>query len=411
MGLVDARRVTMETTQQYKDKMVSPFTRFLKGGPTWVTYYSVSNDESTVSMGTQQIRAIIGEDCPILRNKINNFVIYGFKQLNPSLDYGEYGYTTDITSECTVLPETIVPKVNDLFTVDILGTVYLFKVNKTNMNIIESNTYYNIEYELYKTEWNESDIKISEEYRFIYDNIGTESKTIILSESHDKIERINKLIVNISKYYIESFYKPRINSFVYDSDKNISLYNKYLNHFIIKYQLFSTYDYPISIVQEVDMERRFNYNYDHSIYGVIESRNVSNLKVNKTITMPIYRRHSILNAYKTRFMHLEISDLQADEFYNLVRGELYDRLTGKENAGSMDKLEEIIFNYLTNANESIIPEVFMQFLEGYTIYDVSFTDYIYIPLIIVILRNTIEYYTKYKGDTKSQLSKAGMSSI
>lgn len=411
MGLVDAKRIVTDAVEQYRDKMVSPFSRFLRGAPTFCTYFSQSKVESTASMGTQQVNAIIGANSPLRYNKIDDMVLYQFKQLNPNIDYAETGYQSDIISDCTILPETIIPVPNDLFIVGYLGKSYLFKVNKVNINIIESNNFYSIEYELYKTDWDMKDINVVDDFKFIYDNIGTDSKTILHCDTFTHIQDIEKIISKFRKYYIELFYKRYLNSFLYNAEDSI-YYNKYITYFITKHELLTTFDDPIKLTMEVDMGRNFNRLYDKSIYNVITTRDITQLIYNDCIIGSINKPHSVMNMYKGNYKSLELSELELPDSFIYV-GCISKNLINcirddNSDINTLCTLDKVIYEYIKLSE--IISKETISVLDGYMCED-TFNDYCNIPIILYILKRNIELKKNYLSDTKDSLNRGGLGSI
>ena len=135
--------------EDYLKKATIDYSRFFDGRSTFVTYYSRNNISSLYENTLDSAVEIIGSHSPIKYNKIENFVLYQFPNLDLNIDESDMGLITEIDGEAIVPPDTnIEPLVDDYFYLDGLPEKFLFRVNKVSPDKISGNQFYKIEFHL-----------------------------------------------------------------------------------------------------------------------------------------------------------------------------------------------------------------------------------------------------------------------
>ena len=103
---------------EFENRLNSQVTRFLDKNPTFVTYYHVNVNESTVDEGFRDIEAILSHRSPLRFQKIINFPLYGIEAIVLNLSDNEQGLDTNFEGEAIILPNTIKPLQNDFFIIN-----------------------------------------------------------------------------------------------------------------------------------------------------------------------------------------------------------------------------------------------------------------------------------------------------
>lgn len=416
------RNISNNAAKLHNDRMFSPHSRFLEGGPTFITYYKNSTEESTSSMGTNTVYAEIGKNSPFRRRKINGMVVYKFMQLTHSLQYTEEtGYEANIDSTCLFLPETVIPVAGDMFTVEYMSDVLIFRVDDAQPGIVDSNSYIEVSYSLYRSD-KESLAELEETVvatdELIFDNIGTEFKSVISTEDYNNAYDLEQLYKRLLGYYKDEFYLNHINCIV-DTHSETRLYNKYLVEFFKRHKLFEEADYMIILTEEVEKEKNFRRVYDNSIYGVIKSRNYKDLKYNHCVlSTNTYYNFSILNTYKKKYYSMELTELFKDTGVDIsmdtIPKELYNAIISEpiDPEFSLDtdiSINSIIYSFIKN-KDYVIGRKEIEYLRDIYLDENNYM-YSLFPLILYIVRYSFNFYINYKHNIKNMLNQGGIDNV
>ena len=192
-----------------KDKINNPYYKFSDKKPTKVTYYTQNVEKYTLDEASGLYEAHLGSKSPFKFNKIKDFVLYGIDRINVEYDVGEFGAESNpITGNCILLPNTIVPKDGDFFSISYVKENLLFKVNSISPDTLDNGAnIYSIEYALEKVDMMDTiESQVAKTYRFIVDNIGTEFKAIIQDCDYDLINNLEALVDNLIIKFTNIFF-------------------------------------------------------------------------------------------------------------------------------------------------------------------------------------------------------------
>ena len=103
-----------------QSRMDNPYYVFSGKSGTPVTYYNINIKKSTLDQGTRNTYDRIGENSPLRFNKINNFQLYGIDKIQLDYNVGEFGVESPVEGEAFILPNTIIPCVDDMFLINYL---------------------------------------------------------------------------------------------------------------------------------------------------------------------------------------------------------------------------------------------------------------------------------------------------
>ena len=274
--IIDEKKMVEENIFQYESKLKSPLSRFLDSTPTFVNFYHIDFDESTVDEGFKDVASILGYRSPFKYKKIENFPLYGIEQMVLSLQDTDQGLDSDYSSECSILPGTIKPLANDFFTIPYLKDAYVFRVTEISYDTVMPDNFYKISYKLEYIDQEKIDLlekQTEENYDCVLENIGTEKKCIIEKESVVKIAKLRHMYEDIKSIYLALFYDDRYNVLLGDNGQGRRLYDPYMCEFVNKHELFNSRNNLKSIVltdQFTDPYRRLKY--EKSVYRFIERR-------------------------------------------------------------------------------------------------------------------------------------------
>ena len=126
--IINEQQAVEQNIFLHEQRLKKPTVRMLDSTPTFVTYYSIDNGETTADDGYKDVHAYIGSRSPIRFNKINNFPIYNIDQIVLQLQDNDQGLDSSYEGEATIVAGTIKPNHNDYFKIPTLHGYFLFRV-------------------------------------------------------------------------------------------------------------------------------------------------------------------------------------------------------------------------------------------------------------------------------------------
>lgn len=288
MGYLNiANDMVNNTTNLLDNVLNSKFTTYLQGNgtPMFVTYYNIDDTTSTTDRGNFTIDQALGPNSPLRYNKIENFPVYGLKDLIPSIDELE-GNLLDLTidGEVVILPNTIKPSAYDYIVYHYLDDIIIFTVTSFEFSSIKNNNYYKLSIslkDLHNHEYQDNlDNQTIHNYIAKLDNIGTQDRVILESQINIEINQIQKVRDHLIEYYLDNFYDERYNCLILRNElltKDFSIYDPFLTKFIINNNILDT---PYKFIHLVNFDYRKDVDilYNRSIYKSLETHNCSKLE-------------------------------------------------------------------------------------------------------------------------------------
>lgn len=157
-------------------------------------------------------------------NKIKDFVILCQDALNVTLEKDESKDSLMGEGTAKILPKTIKPVVNDHFIMMTLDKRNLYRVTDVTKSSIETDSAYEITYQLVEenanntTLINEIEKNVINVYQFIYSHVGTEFRTLFKEDEYLALETLEKMYATIGSIYNECFYNKDKNSYILEYD-------------------------------------------------------------------------------------------------------------------------------------------------------------------------------------------------
>lgn len=395
--LLDEKKMINDNIFLYEERLNSQLSRFLEKSPTFVTYYHINDNESTVDLGFQNIERILGPNSPVRFNEIKDFPIYGIDQIILSLSDELQGVDSSYEGEAIVLPNTITPYPNDMFTVNYLDQTYLFMITEVSYDTIKSNNYYKITFTVKSMDQAHIDYltnQSNDKFHCILDNIGTKEKAIIRSDDLDQLILLNEIYKNIAEYFKLLFFNAKYNSFLFKNADGIKIYDKYMTEFINKFELFNEKkNYSTLMLVNEDKTQSLYLDYHNSVYRAIELCD-KNLLTNYVYSLGYISNHySVFNFYRDRNIRSIILG-NGDAPY--VRNQIIDNIK----------------NSVINVNENVCVNTIVKFFDKKinTVYDLDrdklkdymnfmsydFETFILTPILLYVLKNS---YNKFMSTT------------
>jgi hypothetical protein len=400
--LIDEKRFINDSVFKFEQRMESQYTRFLDKTPTFVTYYNISVNTSTTDSGLFNIEKVLGGTSPLKFNKIEDLPVYGIDGILLGLSEEDEGLTTNFEADGTILPNTVKPYPNDLFTVTYLDKNYLFMVTAIDYDYIKSNNFYKINFMLRSvTEDQIAYLEKQTEQNFtcIFRNIGTTDKCIIETEDYFRIMDLNTVYKKISERYQHTFYSKKYNSFVYHTYNHTMVYDAFLNYFIDSNGVFNEkFNHKTLKLSNEDYYESFEFDYDLSIYNAIENKDTEQMPDSLIYTLkPITYQNSVFHYYRASASAVMFVPLV--ENYDYMPPELFTRIKqGFKDIGD-SVLRDIMVDYfndrITSMKSFNVKE--LKHLSKY--FKADFETYILVPIILFIIRS---YYFGFIQNTQNK---------
>ena len=355
--IIDEKKMVQHNIFQYEEKLKSPMSRFLDTTPTFVTYYHINPDETTVDEGFKDISSIIGFRSPIKYKKIQNFPLYGIEQVIPQIQEMDQGLDTDFNSEAIVLPGTIKPLENDFFMIPYLHDVYLFRVTEITYDNVMPDNFYKLDYKLEYIDQEKVDAlekQANETYTCILDNIGTENKCIIETDTIEKIEKIEKMYDDIATTYLSLFYDDRLNCLLGDLVKGQRLYDPFQTEFVNKHNLFNKKNNlkTLLFTNQIDDNKK-RIKYEKSVYRFMERRDYTKISNFKYVYFQGSTYHET-SFYRWADTTVQILDLYPDD--ENISAEIFSDefvTSVKTNGFTKSRYAELMQRFLRDKDMSI----------------------------------------------------------
>lgn len=272
--IISEERNVNDNVFQYEKKLLSPYLRFVDRTPTYVTYFHIDGNETTVDEGFKDTEELIGPNSSIRFQKIKDLPIYGISQMVMSLDEDDQGLDGSVEGEGIFLPHTIKPFQNDFFIINHLKDSYVFRVSGIEYDNIHPDNFYKINFIL---EAVGNDVikllenQVMQSYDCITENIGTDSQCIIQSEIYTKIKEVKAIYDDIANTYMSIFYSEKYNCILGEKPCSKKLYDPFLIEFANKWELFNDKERLNTYIFAQELQdRRFKLKYERSVWRFIE---------------------------------------------------------------------------------------------------------------------------------------------
>lgn len=319
-----------------KHAVNNPYYMYTDKPPTPVTYYHLDTNLSTLDSGSEIAQNDVGPDSPFWYKRISNMMIYGIDSpISVSLSNEDFGLESDaITGTGFLLPDTIIPNPNDFFVIDYTTKKIVFKINSINPDTLENGkNIYQFEYRSSTVTQEDLNKQVSQDYKLIISNSGTELNTIIKSEVIDWLELLDSTSTNLKQFFINIFYKSRVQTFVYKYAENY-FYDPCMIEFLIKNNILdNTEDGYVYIAHQTPLQALFPFMYKSSFFHCLEIKDIDYLYQYKTV------------GYGKLITHpLSILSTRLEDYYEIN----YDIPEGMHYVNELPTFRDELFEHIKN---------------------------------------------------------------
>lgn len=402
--IMNEEKFFQENVTKYEDKLKSPLNRFIDKTPTFVTYYHIDNENTTVDQGLQNSYGVIHANSSIRFKKINKLPIYGLDAIIPQLSDEEQGLDTNYDGEAVITPSTITPFPNDFFEIPYLkGRKTLFRIKSVDYDSMRPEGYQKIEFRL-ETMDDEKYEQLQKQcsdkdWTCIYKNIGSDSRAVILSDDYERIQKIDKMYWDMADTYVSIYYNQKHNCFLGpDEVSGKFLYDPFMSVFIDKHGLFNRPDgYSAIVLSEQFTDTRRSFKYEKSIYRFIERNDERKISKFNYQLLPgtNYQQSSFYRWMDKEVLVLDIPDLLCVNTENFLFCQSYIEKV-LLNGETFNAYDTFIKKYIQNKINSI-DDIPLDLADEMLFLNVSKESFFFTPIVLYIIQTKMKEFMSQDG--------------
>lgn len=394
--IINEQRMLEENVFKFEQRIKSPLNRFSDKKPTFVNYFHIDNENTTVDEGFNDVENILGDGSPIKYKKISNFPLYGLENILIQLQDTDQGLDGSYNSEAIILPSSLKPLQNDYFTIPYLKDSYVFKITDVSYDNIMPDNYYKIEFIL---EYIDKDKEVQLEkqtiskFNCIFENMGTEEKIFIEDEYVDDLKKIDEMYSDMVELYLNLYYSDRYNC-ILANDGAYKYYDPLMSVFINKNGLFNKKtDLNTIILSEEYTDTKRKYKYEKSFYRYIERRDNDLLTNFKFYTfLGVNNVQTSFNRWDDR--SIKIIDLPSKLNPNVdseIIPEIF-RLAIRDNGYTDNEYKAFLIKFLRNEKMTLsdIPKTLND--ELLIMEDANLESFFYTPAILYAIKSIVKEF-------------------
>ena len=258
---------------------VNQYAKYIDSTPSFATYYSRDVDTSTENPGLGQVKEIVGMESPLRYNKIKNFPLYAIEEVNPDITAdGISGISVEIENTAVILPDTIIPKPDDLFVLNYEENTeknhLLYRITGVDINAIDSNTYYQISYVRTPYDYNILNKRqVVDDYRFIYGNTGSKYENVLLEDKYIEVSKLEQQYDKFINFFLDNYYDERRNMIYFKDGDGKYIFMDEVHEFINNHKLLIESRTFLKNIHLPNMIPSYDYRKDIThFYNVVEGR-------------------------------------------------------------------------------------------------------------------------------------------
>lgn len=402
--IMNEEKFFQENVTKYEDKLKSPLNRFIDKTPTFVTYYHIDNENTTVDQGLQNSYGVIHPNSSIRFKKITKLPIYGLEAIIPQLSDDEQGLDSNYEGEAVITPSTIVPFPNDFFEIPYLkGRKTLFRIKSVDYDSMRPEGYQKIDFRLETIDdemYDQLQKQCSDkDWTCIYKNIGTDSRAVILSDDYERIQKIDKMYWDMADTYVSIYYNQKHNCFLGpDEVSGKFLYDPFMSVFIDRHGLFNRPDgYTAIVLSEQFTDTRRSFKYEKSIYRFIERNDERKLSKFNYQLLPgtNYQQSSFYRWMDKEVLVLDIPDLLCVNTENFLFCQSYIEKV-LLNGETFNAYDTFIKKYIQRKINSI-DDIPLDLADEMLFLNVSKESFFFTPIVLYIIQTKMKEFMSHDG--------------
>lgn len=397
--LISEQQMLQNNIFAFEDRLKTQLSRFQEKTPTYVTYYHIDEENSTVAEGFLDFENLIDERSPLKFKKISDFPLYGIEQIVLQIQDDDQGLDTSYESECMVLPSTIKPCQNDYFTINYLKDSYIFRVTAIEYDSLITDNYYKLSFKIEfisDSMVTKLDSLVNNKYTCILENIGSENRCIIEDNRNEQLKLIDNMYSDMVQTYISIFYSTKYNCLLGELDGDKKIYDPFQTQFINNHMLFKIKgDYSTIRLSNETTDAKRRIKYERSVYRLLERQNVDIIsRFPFTFTPGIANQSTSFNRWHDKTVQiLDIPLTANDGEYNIFDAEF---VTSVEiNAVPKTKYAKLLQKFIRG--ESItIDEIDLTLNSELLQLNANIEVFFITPMLLYVIREVVKSFLKEK---------------
>ena len=212
MKVLNVQKLIETQSQVHKDRLLSQFSRLLDSTPSFVTYYSIDEVNSTTEIGTRDIMDYVNTDSPVKFKKITSMPLYSLNAITAEISYDEtLGVYTEFEDDGLCLESVLKPLPGDHFIIPDFNTEIIFAITEVKIRAIRGRDHYIISYAVVQTSRIKNiELQVIENYNVLFKNIGTEDNVLIRQSDYNDLRNYMESYRIIHERYIDENYDEEI---------------------------------------------------------------------------------------------------------------------------------------------------------------------------------------------------------
>lgn len=225
-----------------------------------VDYYSIDALSSELVNGFKNIDDYINEDSTVQYNLIQQMPMAGIDNLLMMTDFeDDMGQTIEFTSTGMIFPNTIKPKGNDFFVINIHNTPTIFIITRVSTNIMKDISCFEVDISLKST--NASTLEqlnkqVKDTYRFTVSSLGADKSLVIKNETYFDLKTHINSYTDLCDVYKSLFYDYSRSVFMYKDVLHLNDRVNIIDLMLLKFM----YESNIIVYDDVITYANNNYN-------------------------------------------------------------------------------------------------------------------------------------------------------
>ncbi|MGL5312047.1 MAG: hypothetical protein ACRC92_02255 [Peptostreptococcaceae bacterium] len=293
MALITIKDAVKNHHDTHAKKYDSGMVKSMDKKPNYCIYYEQNADESTSSVGWENVKTPIGEDSPLRFTRYDDMVLLGQLELpNTENEMDEHrGIRTSRDTSFLVLPDTINPKEGDFLTFYHQNHTMIYRVFKVERTLVKNRDFLKISVMLFNGKESGQIDSIQKQViakkTMIYENYGGEYKTIIKTENVDNLKVLQYVEYELSKMFVEQFYSKYYSTILLEIEKGEDVQLVYMPMLVEFVSRKSPIQYSdvssLVIPHTLELPRSFRKDFINSIFHKLTTDGVITGKV----TLPL----------------------------------------------------------------------------------------------------------------------------
>jgi hypothetical protein len=397
--ILNAEEITQNLVTTYLKNATQDYSVFLKSAPTFITYYSKNAFLSTYDKAFQTAFQTIGAESPIKFDKIKNLPIYSVQNSSFGTEITDFGISGDVKSNAIIIPNTVIPMVDDCFIVPYNNVLKLFQVTDVEVDNYNDNKYYKITFGLSSYNISDIDAQVDKTLFTDYKLLGNETITPFTEvDNYTAYSNLQLLADSLIMNYNDKYYDENLTYYVDKQTVNLTDYfilDHNLNNFIAENKInvmnfvYRSYNYiNRDLLENVDRVKYKKTIFMHMKDSAVDL--TTNVIYKNNLVNPYSKTlYSAAWMYKTPYNTITEEDSTftpgiTDVLVTPLPSNVYDAITANDPTG-LNPYETILVKFFNKTYETS-PGSISDLVNDANYLDDYDDNYYVIPLCLYVIK-------------------------